>query len=96
MIPETVSVGIVMKIVFTGYLLIGIAWTFDVWCVQLIEIVQTNDLGDCLLMGIVLKIVFTVVFTGCLSIGIAWTIGDVLELKLLGQLLGQLHSETVH
>ena len=40
MISETVSIGIVLKIVFTGRLLIGIAWTVDVWCFQLIGIVQ--------------------------------------------------------
>ena len=30
------SIGIVLKIVFTGRLLIGIAWTNDVWCFHLI------------------------------------------------------------
>ena len=56
---------------FSQGVLIGIAWTIDVWCFQTIEIVQTNDLGDCLwLIGIVLNLVFK----GCLLIGIAWTI----------------------
>ena len=55
---------------FTGCLLIVIAWTIDVWCFQLIGPLQTSDVGDCLLIGIVLKIVFT----GCLLIGIACTI----------------------
>ena len=68
-----------------------IAWKIDVWCFQLIEIVETN-LGDCLFIGIALRNVFI----GCLLIRIAWTIDfgwcAVHELKLLGQML----SETVH
>ena len=39
----------------------------DVWCFQLIVIVQTNDLGDSLLIGIVLGIAFT----GCILIRFA-------------------------
>ena len=73
------SIGIVLKIVFTGCPLIGVAWAIDVWCFQIIGIVQTNDVGDCLLIGIILKIVFT----GCLLIGIAWTI-DVWCFQLIG------------
>ena len=55
---DCISIGIVLKIIFTGCLLIGIAWTIDVWCNQLIGIVHTNDLADCLIIGIVPKIVF--------------------------------------
>ena len=42
------------------------------WCLvlQLNRIIQTNDLGDCLLIGIVLRIVLT----SCLLLGIAWTV----------------------
>ena len=88
MILEYLLIGIILTIDFRDCPFIGISWTIDVWRFQLIAIVQTNDLGHCLLIGIVR------VFTGCLLIGIAWKIdfGCAHELELLGQLL----SETVH
>ena len=66
------------------------------WCLcfQLIGIVQTNDPGHYISIGTVLKLVFT----GCLLLELPEQLisGDVHELKLLEQLLGQLLSEIVH
>ena len=39
------SIGIVLKIVLTGCLLIGIAWTIDVWYFQKVGIVWSNGFG---------------------------------------------------
>ena len=55
--------------VFSQSVLIAIEWTIDVWCIQLLRIVQFKDHGDCLLIEIALKIVFA----SSLFIGIAWT-----------------------
>ena len=64
---DCLSTRIVVKIVFTGRLLIGIAYKIDVWCFQVVGIVQTKDIGGCLFKRILLK----VVFTGCLLISIS-------------------------
>ena len=79
-------IGFVLKIVFAGCRLIGIAWTIGVWRFQLTEIVQTNDLGDCPLIGIVLENVST----GCVVIGIAWTIdfGWCTWIEIVGTTVG--------
>ena len=70
---------IALKTVFTGCLLIEVAWTIDVWCFQISWNYRDNDRRICtVLTGIALKIVFT----GCLLIGIAWTI-DVWCFQLL-------------
>ena len=49
MIRETLVIAIVLTIDFLDCPLTGIVWTINVWGFQLIEIVQTNYLGDCLM-----------------------------------------------
>ena len=65
-------------IIFTGCLLIGIAWTIHVWPFS-INRNCPDKWSRRLLIGIALEIVFT----GCLLIGIAWTI-DVWCFQLIG------------